>query len=525
MTLLETINSIGLETPIIKLDDRGVSLHYADKSMYDRVMLVLSGVRSLSDFVQIMPDSNTLLIQHFQLSAFLLQLSAIEMGLNDAIESFYLDNQVDRAAFLAQESISASARAQAMPDDMLSIESVALSPMPKQLLAKIKIKMPDISAGTSTQPSRVVFLLDRSESMNDDGRMEMLKPAVLHSIDQLSPDTLVSVYFYNDTVETLFESKRVCDISALDRHRILSVEACYSTDISCAIEKLLSTMKAEQLIHNNDAFENLTLVWLTDGQDNEIHESADLVKLFQAGGCLDMPRLIAVGIGDYNEALLNGVAEEVRFKSNLMLHIDSPDKTHELFQVVANNIGMMRRRIILVVDTEGKMTYQDLGIIQASQTKQLVMEMPIPRDGVQQMTYRLLINDQIYRLDLPQPLHFNRQDKVLLIAYFTQLHDKIVLAMRNNPVAAEAMRECVLRSIPSTVHDPRLIALRNKFMPPMPVTSLLEEDLQRRLASTAWQDPDTQVEAMFNYRLFSPATSVIEQDLYSQALQSQYSKF
>ena len=525
MTLLKIIESIGLKTPIVALTAQGILLKYPNLSTYEQVIHFIRNAHALFDYIQVKPESTTLLFPHSQLSTLLLQLNAVEMGLNDAIESFYLDNQVDRAAFLAQESISAFAKTLKMPDEMLSIESVGLSAIPKQLIANIKIKMPNVVLASSIQPLRVIFLLDRSGSMENDGRLDMLKPAVLNSIEKLSPETLVSVYFYNDSVETLFESKRVCDINHCDRQRIMDIEACQSTDISCAIRKLLSTMRAENLLVNNAAFENLTIVWLTDGVDDEISRCAQLVELFQAGGCLEMPRLIAVGMGDYNETLLNGVAEEIRFKSNLMLHIDSPSKTDALFQVVANNLGVMRRRVILVVDTEGKMTYQDLGIMQASQTKQLVMEIPMPTDGVQQMTYRLLINNEIYRLDLPLTLHFNRQNKDLLITYFNQLHDKMVLATRNNPAAAEAMRECALKSIPSTVHDPRLIALRNKFLPLIPATPLLEEDLQRQLDSSTWQDPHTQVEAMLNYGLFTPHTSLSEQDLYSMALQSQYSTY
>ena len=115
------------------------------------------------------------------------------------------------------------------------------------------------------------------------------------------------------------------------------------------------------------------------------------------------------------------------------------------------------------------------------------MPAPSSSGNASQITCRVLIDGQVYLRDLTIPDAYKLHNTDLLVAYFTQLQDKITLAKRNNPPAAEVMQACALASIPSTVLDRRLLALRQSFIPPQTVLSLLEEDLINTSAQSPWR--------------------------------------
>lgn len=512
MSLLKIILSLDrLAQPNVSLDTQGIKLAYTDASHFERVH---PSLLVFCNKLGIITDFQTMIIPHRHMFGFLMEAGATEMGLRDAIELFYLEKRVDRAKFLAQESLNfIPTAATAMSCELLTLVRVALGPKPNQLLAEMAIQMPKATIDELARPSRVAFLLDCSGSMNEGNRLGLLKPAVISAIDQLPPDTLVSVYFYSNTVNVVFKNKPVMAITAADRQAISIVSATGGTTISVAIDALTADMKEEGLLEDAQAFENLTVVWLTDGDDDVVKSSKDLVRTFQYYGCMVMPQLIAVGIGEYNEILLNGVAKEFRFKSNLMLHIDSPADIAKLFHGVANCIGVMRKKIIIVMEAGGHMTYQDLGVMQAGQVKQLVMEIAMPADGVNQIRSRVLVDEDVNGRDIDLPAEFNLQNIDLLVTYFTQVLDDINIAMHSNPAAAVSMRACALASIPSTVRDAQLLALRKSFMSPQEEFSLLEDN------SIGW--------SCFQPAVALRSTSTMNnerQSSLSQSLQRQYTQ-
>lgn len=493
MLLTEIISSLELLfQPTVSLNKQGLQLSYPDHNGFQLMLAFIPLSCDLSNFITD-KQANTLIIPHREVFRFLLDVNANEMGLKDAIESFYLAEEAERAKLLAHESLHRLVTDKPMSNELLTFERVALGPRPNQLIADMTIKMPPAILADDVVPSRVVFLLDRSGSMIGD-RMNMLKPAVIGAINKLPPTTLVSVYFYNSTLMTICENTAVAAITEEHRENILNTTADDLTCISVAIKALAENIKKEGLLTDPRAFENLTVVWLTDGEDDRVKKSDDLVKLFHSNGCDAMPQLITVGVGSYNQKLLNGIAEDIRFKSNLMLHIDAPENTGKLFDMVARCVGVMRKKVIVVMEAAGRMTFEDLGVLQAGQVKKLLMEIPMPAYDANQVTCRLLFDEQVNVRETSLPEGFNYQNTDLLVAYFTQLQNKITLAMHTNPTAAEAMRECALISIPSTVHDRRLQALRKLFMP------------EKSSGLTSGQG------------FFSPMT----QASYSQSLQNQY---
>lgn len=501
MLLTEIISSIKiLGRPYLELSDKGLKLRYNNETLSRRIHLSTGFIRPKLDIYR---DNSSIIISHRHISQYLLANGAHKVGLEDAIDSFYAQQNIDRAKWLATESFYSTSTDTPIPTEILTVQRVGLGPNPNQLIADLSIKIAKTTEDEAP-PSHLVFLLDCSGSMNGDNRIGMLKRALLNTIDQLPPQTLVSVYFYNHELKTIFTNTAARDITEYDRENILMIIAKGKTDISVAIRPIVNNMQM---------LERSTIVWLTDGADDKIKHADDLTKLFENAGCLSIPQLIAVGIGDYNRELLNGVATDVRFKSNLMLHIESPVNIEKLFNLIAHFVGVVRKHVIVAMQADDKMTFQDLGMMQTNQVKHFLIETPMPLNGSTHIACRILVDEHVYFGDVSLPANFNQTNTELLINYFQHIQHKIKLNLHKNPDAAEEMRAHALASIPSMVSDRRLLALRNSFMPAQTNYCLFEEDLMdASLPSLGLQTTDATGPTFF------ARSSNNRQDRYSHAL-------
>lgn len=514
MSFLATVSTIeSLKQPHVSLSDAGIQLSYENAAICNDVYLTLNAQCMQFGVIQ---NGCTLTIAHRLADAFIAALGANQTGLKDLIDLFYIENSVDRARLLAYESRDLSIPKQHLPDELLSIEHMALGPRPNQLLAKLKINIPSIPIDSgsnhtnSTTASRVTFILDNSGSMNG-ARIEMLKSAINNTLPQLPESTLISIYFYNNTVQTIMENKRCNDIGPADYIAISSIRAGGRTNIASAIEPIIENLRAQNVFNNPSDFENLTMVWLTDGDDDRVGSANDLAQLFLQYNCPILPRLIAVGVGDYNTAVLNGVAQDIRFKSNLMLHIENPDQTNKLFQVISHNVGIVRRRVILAIDVDNQTIHEDLATMQTGQSKTILMEIPCSTsDTNQHISCRILLDDDIYQRSIDISAASNSQNPDLLVAYYEQVKTKVSLAMFNAPDAAKAMRALAVVSIPAHVSDNRLRELRRWFLSESSLKTLCNENFKTS-------------SLLKHQGLFSPPPEFSQQAEFSNSLQMSYS--
>ncbi len=509
MLLTQELSNVGsLNNPFISLTQEGLILSYQDPILYTKTIDTLSELNLLNEFLK---NETSLIIPHMKLYSVLMRLGVNRLGLDDSINSFYLNNNLDKAQCLAYESRH-SVITHALPEEFMSIKQLGLGPRPNQLLAKIALQLPRVEVTeTLSSASRVTFILDRSGSMGFDGRMNMLKPAVINTLErikQANPDTIISIYFYDDRVDTILENQAASSITSVDYERISNISSRGGTRISTAIKPIVDNMRAQGLLDNAEQFKNLTMVWLTDGEDDSISTSDQLANLFMTYGCEAMPQLIAVGIGQYNQQLLNGVAEDVRFKANLMFHIANPSQTNELFHVISQNIGRTRRQVILAIDVNEETIYKDLGVMQAGQCKMLIIELPKSKEKI---TCRLILDSEIYQRVITLSSCIYATGNNLLIDYFVQLKTNIILATANNPQAAEDMKSLAYKSIPPLVRDKQLIELRQFFAPDKTnVHSFTEEYFWGGNASR---------NSLFHHA----DTCNFSQAMYSDAMQASYS--
>lgn len=510
-----------LTQPNVSITNAGITLTYSSDTTCDIVFSTLHTQYAAFDVAK---NGASLIIAHRTICLFLAALGANPTGLNDLIDLFYLENRLDRAKFLANESRDPSIQKQHLPNELLSIEQMALGPRPNQLIAKLNITIPtpvthSMALRSHQQAtSRVTFMLDNSGSMGSQGyrdtgsRIEMLKNALINTLPQLPPNTLISIYFYNSTVQAIMENKRREDLSQEDYDAISRVQAGGGTRVSAVIPPLINNLINENVFNTPADFENLTVIWLTDGEDDNVYSANDLAQLFIQHNCPTIPRLIAVGVGQYNPTVLNGVAQDVRFKSNLMLHIADPGETHKLFQLISHNVGIVRKRIILAIDTDNETLYEDLGTMQEGQCKSLLLEIPCRIDSPNpQISCRLLLDNDLYQRPINISTTSIERNMDLLVAYFEQIKVKITSAMFTAPTAAQAMKQLALRSIPAHVSDKRLQKLREWF-------------LSKSTLKTFCNDEFNNPSYLINHGVFAPQNETFSQAAFSDSLQIAYSQ-
>lgn len=471
MRLLEITKKLPLLEPLppstyeIQLTEEGLVFSFVNSLDCERIFEERGLLRIIKHDLKV-------IVAHAHIPHFLLHLGAEPMGLTDVIEGYYLDNMQDRSFYLAKESMRLDAYALPMSD--VHFESFGLGPQTAQMLGKVTIHLPETHSVEVPCVSRVVFMLDRSGSMDNHNRLIMVKQALLDALDRLPADTLVSIYFYDDELLTFTEDMPISAFSPKLRRDINDVVAGRSTYVEVAVKGLLTHLDKCGVMHNPQEFKNLTVVWLTDGEDGSVKNSDEFAHLFlkQHDGLpllTELPRLIVMGIGSYNETLLNGVAQDHRFKTNLMLHINSPDETGRLFQVVSQNVGFIQKRVILAISVDDVITYQDLNYMKSHEHKSLIIEINLPPHKtpsmVNDIVVSLIVDEQMYRqsINLSHFPHRHIEDTVLLKSYYLQCKNRYVVAKVNAPLDAEKIRDMILQFIPSHTVDKDLRAIRHFF--------------------------------------------------------------
>lgn len=169
-------------------------------------------------------------------------------------------------------------------------------------------------------PQNLCFVLDRSGSMQG-SKLAALKDATKHVIDMLTPEDIVSIVIFDDTVQTLLPATAASDKAAL-KAAIDTIEEAGGTAMS-------GGMRAGQaeLAKHQGADRVASMLLLTDGQTWGDEEACRQLagQLGQAG-----VKITALGLGaEWNEKLLDDIAEAT---SGVSDYIAEPGKIAAFFQ-------------------------------------------------------------------------------------------------------------------------------------------------------------------------------------------------
>ncbi|MGC9350179.1 MAG: vWA domain-containing protein, partial [Anaerolineae bacterium] len=148
-------------------------------------------------------------------------------------------------------------------------------------------------------PLNFSLVLDHSGSMSGK-KIENLKEAAKLAIDQMSPEDLVSIVIFDDSVQLVAASQPVTDPDAL-KAQIDEIDAAGGTNISYAMRDSL-----DELAKGMARGRVNRMLLLTDG---ETYGDEDECRRLTAEAGRQDVQVTALGLGDdWNEALLDDIA-------------------------------------------------------------------------------------------------------------------------------------------------------------------------------------------------------------------------
>lgn len=195
---------------------------------------------------------------------------------------------------------------------------ILLELMPAQIIANVRM------------PLNFCFVLDRSGSMSDEGKIVQLRDAVKHAIDLLDEDDIVSIVAFQDNAQVLVGST-----SARDKNHLKQQVAKLTSGGGTHMEKGIREGLRE--VRKNLGPQRMNqLVLLTDGQtENESDCRSEADNAGREG-----IKIIALGLGsDWNEALLEDVAQRTGGNADFIAHPQAiADKFSNVVQEMQGNI-------------------------------------------------------------------------------------------------------------------------------------------------------------------------------------------
>lgn len=169
-------------------------------------------------------------------------------------------------------------------------------------------------------PINLCMVIDRSGSMLG-AKIDQVKQAVNHVLDQLETDDFMSVVLFNERSLVVLPAQHIQDLDQL-KARVNGLQAEGGTSMSKGMKDGLT-----ELIKHAGPTRISRMILLTDGQtwedESDCRHLASEAKLNEVS-------ITALGIGeDWNEALLDAIARNSTGRAD---YIDTPDKIVTLFQ-------------------------------------------------------------------------------------------------------------------------------------------------------------------------------------------------
>lgn len=193
------------------------------------------------------------------------------------------------------------------------------------ILTQIVAGSPIIGGGGGGKrlPVNVCLVIDRSGSM-DGSPMEYVKKACAHVVDLLTPDDVLSIVTFEESVEVLMPARRVTDPNLIKQH-IQRIVPGTTTNLFDGLYAGGSQVASVPL----DGYVTRVLL-LTDGEPTA--GLKDFASIVQQVGDLKARGITVTALGfghDYNEELMAGIA---RRSGGNYYFIERPEQIPEVFQ-------------------------------------------------------------------------------------------------------------------------------------------------------------------------------------------------
>jgi Ca-activated chloride channel homolog len=236
-------------------------------------------------------------------------------------------NRPDKASVRVEEWVNYFDQGYAAPETGSFAIHIDGGPTPflsqSETLLRIGVKARAITA--SRRPSAALTLvIDVSGSMGDSGKLDMVKSSLRLLVDQLRSDDSVGIVVFTTDARVVLEPTRGSDhqdiLSAIDR---LQPEA--STNAEAGV-RLGYQMAHSQFIEGGIN----RVVIATDGVANTGSVDAATILDEVGAGATSGIQLVAVGVGmgDYNDALLEQLADK---GDGFYAYVDTLDEARRIF--------------------------------------------------------------------------------------------------------------------------------------------------------------------------------------------------
>lgn len=183
--------------------------------------------------------------------------------------------------------------------------------------------LPGVVSGGKRTPLNLCLVLDHSGSM-EGPPLEYAKQAVNYVVDLLSPEDVLSIVVFDESVDVLMPPQRVTNKQAI-KDGVSQIQPGYTTNISDAM-----TMAAQQLKQLDDMGRATRMVFLTDGDPTA--GIKDFHSLVTHAGDIKSRGITCTFLGfgpEYNEELLASMAKKT---GGNYYYIAQPQLIPEIFR-------------------------------------------------------------------------------------------------------------------------------------------------------------------------------------------------
>ena len=206
--------------------------------------------------------------------------------------------------------------------------TIANGPAREQFLLEIQAPyepgLPGVSVGGGQRtPLNLCLVIDRSGSM-EGMPLEYAKQACSYVVDLLSPNDVLSIVVFDETVEVLMHPQRVTDRQAV-KNGIAQIAPGYTTNLYDGM-----VLAAQQLTTQNESGRATRMVILTDGEPTA--GIKDFASLVQHAGDIKGKGMSCTFLGfgaEYNEELLAAMAKKA---GGNYYYIPEPQLIPEVFR-------------------------------------------------------------------------------------------------------------------------------------------------------------------------------------------------
>ena len=205
------------------------------------------------------------------------------------------------------------------------VATMANGPAREQFLIEVAAAgdgIPGVQSGVRT-PLNLCLVLDRSGSM-EGPPLEYAKQAAQYVVDLLSPNDVLSIVVFDETVDVLMPPQKVTDKQAI-KNGVAQIQPGYTTNISDAM-----TLAAQQLKLQDDMSRATRMVFLTDGEPTA--GIKDFQPLVTHAGDIKARGITCTFLGfgpEYNEELLASMAKKT---GGNYYYISQPQLIPEVFR-------------------------------------------------------------------------------------------------------------------------------------------------------------------------------------------------